>query len=152
NLTARVHLGLLRLRLDELAASGPRLHVHIWGEAVDLGDASPEAERDAGKRVAALYTMCFAHPRVDAIFWNGLADSDANARGGGLLRADFAPKYAYRALHKLIHSTWHTRAAGVSDGEGLFHFRGFFGDYRVGVSLGDDAVQVSSFTLERENS
>src|SRR2546427_7924163 len=51
--------------------------------------------RSVGRRVAELYTLCFAHPAVGSVFWNGFADGEES--GGGLLRRDFAPKYAHKA-------------------------------------------------------
>src|SRR5262249_55598008 len=129
----RVHLGALRLRLDELAAARLPLHVHVWGEAVGLTE---EDERAVGRRVAELYTLCFAHRAVVGVFWNGFADGEPGARGGGLLRRDLAPKYAHKVLQKLIGFDWHTRATGRTDSDGLFRFRGFFGSYRVVTDVG----------------
>jgi len=60
-----------------------------------------------------------------------------------LLRRDFSAKPAFRVLHKLIGTCWHTRAAGVSDPDGYFRFRGFWGRYRVGVVAG--GTIISSF-------
>ncbi len=43
---------------------------------------------------------------------------------------------------------WHTRAAGLTDADGRFRLRGFYGDYRVGVRVGDE-TKVSAFTLRQ---
>lgn len=94
-------------------------------------------EDDAADRVAALYTLCFAHAAVRAIIWSGFRDGEPGVDGGGLLRTDFSPKPSFRYLQKLIASAWHSRAGGATDAEGRFHFRGFFGDYRVGVRCGE---------------
>ena len=143
--TEPVHLGLLHRRLEELARDGGALEVHVWGDAVGMTEGGDE--RAAGKRAADLYTLCFAHAAVSRIVWHGLADGDADARGGGLLRRDLAPTYAYHALRKLITLDWHTRADGVSDADGVFHFRGFFGDYRVGIDVDESALRVETFAL-----
>jgi hypothetical protein len=148
----RVRLGHLRRRLDQLAASGLPLHVHVWGEAVGMTPAVDVAslpERDLGRRVAELYTLCFAHPAVSGVFWNGLADGDPGVRGGGLLRRDLAPRYAHLVLRKLLGSLWHTRAAGVTDAAGLFRFRGFFGDYRAVADVGEPPALVGTFAFHR---
>src|SRR5207237_9921130 len=97
------------------------------------------------RRLAEPYTLCFARASVDAIIWHGSWAGDANAPGGGLLRRDFSPKPAYRVLHKLIHMYWHTRATGLSDGDGCFRFRGFWGTYRVGVAAAAGGTTVTSF-------
>jgi hypothetical protein len=123
-----VHLGRLRQELDRLATS-ELLEARVRGESVGLG---PDADdRAAAERVAALYTLCFAHPAVRAIIWDGFWDGEKGVVGAGLLRSDLAPKPAFRYLHKLIGEVWHSRSSGVTDAEGRFGFRGFFGDYRV---------------------
>jgi hypothetical protein len=150
DLAEPTHLGLLRLRLDQLAASGLSLEVHAWGAAAGMTEATnatSQGERGVGRRVAELYTLCFSHPAVSAIVWNGIADGEQDVRGGGLLRRDLAPKYAHKALAKLIGFQWHTRAAGMTDAEGTFRFRGFFGDYRVVVGAGE--VLVDTIALRR---
>lgn len=149
----RVHLGRLRLRLDQLASPGLPLQVHVWGETAGLS-ASAESgsldERGAGKRVAELVTLCFGHPSVSGVFWNGFADGEPGIRGGGLLRRDLAPKYACKVLQKLIGLVWHTRAAGVADAEGMFRFRGFFGSYRVVARIGEAMPLVETISLRPE--
>ncbi len=77
------------------------------------------------------YTLCFAHPAVEAITWWDLSDAGAWLQGGGLLREDLTKKPVYDALHKLLHETWHTREAGTTDEKGRFAFAGFQGTYRV---------------------
>jgi hypothetical protein len=133
------HLGQLRTLLDRMSSAGRPLEVHVRGRCVGLGGPGEEGFRDraAAERVAALYTLCFAHPAVGGVFWNGFWDGEAGAAGGGLLRIDLAPRPAYRFLHKLIGTVWHSRAAGATDRDGLFRFRGFFGDYRVAARIGD---------------
>jgi hypothetical protein len=148
----RIHLGLLRLRLDQFAAPGQQLHVHVWGETAGMSasaDSGSLSDRDVGRRVAELYTLCFSHPAVGGLFWNGFADGQSDVRGGGLLRRDLAPKYAHKVLQKLIGSLWHTRAEGLTDAHGLFRFRGFFGGYRVVANVRDSPALVQTITFHR---
>ena len=140
DVTEPVHLGRLRLDLDRLAGAGRPLEVHVRGRTVGLAERD---EADGARRVADLYTLCFAHPSVRGIVWHGLRDGEAEAGDGGLLRRDLSPKPAYRALQKLIGVIWHSRAAGQTDAEGRFTFRGFRGTYRVGVTAGERAAKVA---------
>jgi hypothetical protein len=140
----RVPLGTLRLRLDRLAAAGALLDVHVCGQTVGIMELS---ERDSGRRLVELYALCFAHPAVRGVFWNGLWDGEKGAQGG-LLRRDLSPRPAFRLLQKLIDVVWHTRASGATDADGLFRFRGFCGDYRVGVRVGEH-TEVARFSLRR---
>jgi hypothetical protein len=134
-----VHLGRFSRKLDRLSSAGLPLEVSIRGRSVGVGAAD---ERAAAERVAELYAVCFAHPAVRGIFWDGFWDGEEGAAGGGLLRLDFAPRPAFRFLQKLIDTVWHTRAAGETDREGLFRFRGFFGDYRAAVRVGEAVTTV----------
>jgi hypothetical protein len=144
----RVPLAHVNRRLDEFAASGRALQVHLWGESVGMTETdSVLLERAVGRRLADVYSLCFAHPAVGGIFWIGLGDSDEDARGGGLLRRDLAPKYAYKVLQKLIHFDWHTRAAALTDDAGLFRFRGFCGTYRALAHLRAPDPLVSTITI-----
>jgi hypothetical protein len=140
------HLGRVRLDLDRLASAGLPLDVHVRGRSVGLG----AGERAAAERVAALYALCFAHPAVRGIFWNGFWDGEEGAAGGGLLRLDFAPRPAFHYLRKLIDTVWHTRASARTDADGLFRFRGFFGDYRVAARVGQEAATTSRFCCRGE--
>ena len=146
-----IPLGRLRLRLDERATAGVPLQVHVWGKSLGLveTDGPGPDERDAGRRVAEFYTLCFAHPAVRGIFWHGFADGESGMGGGGLLRRDLAPKYAYKVLQKLIGFDWHSRAKGMTDATGQFRFRGFFGDYRIVAGRGETSPLVEMITLRR---
>ena len=63
-----------------------------------------------------------------------------------MLRRDLSPKPAFRLLQKLIAVVWHTRADGATDAAGRFPFRGFYGDYRVGIRVGEE-TKVVLFSL-----
>ncbi len=103
--------------------------------------------------VEDLYTIWFSHPAMEQIIYWNFADGYAHvwtsdleaihrAQGdmtmgenvyyGGLLRFDMTPKPAYHKLHNLIKNVWHTEADGAAD-NGIFDFRGFFGDYELEI-------------------
>lgn len=58
-----------------------------------------------------------------------------------MLRADMSPKPVYEQLKRLIHEQWKTRAAAMTDDDGRFSFRGFFGEYRVTIELPDGKAE-----------
>lgn len=137
-----VHLGRFTRELDRLGAGGRSLAVYVTGRAVGPGPDGPDAER-----VAGLYAVCFAHPAVCAVIWSGFWDGEPGAAGGGLLRTDFAPRPAFRYLHKLIGTVWHSRAAGQTDPAGRFRFRGFLGDYRVAARAWEGPATTARLRL-----
>src|SRR5262249_60479363 len=59
-----VRLGVFNRELDRLAAGLP-LEVHVRGKCLGQGGEPP------AERVAELYTLCFAHPAVGGIYWEG---------------------------------------------------------------------------------
>jgi hypothetical protein len=146
-----VPLRELTRRLDS-AAGGKKLEVHLRGEAAGMSTTAPsgDEEHEIGRRVAGLYTVCFAHSAVTAIIWDGLADGELGTRFGGLLRRDLSPKYAYRVLQKLIGVEWHSRAGGLTDADGSFHFRGYYGDYRIVFGVGGANPVVETLALRWE--
>jgi hypothetical protein len=147
-----VHLGRYQSELDRLAADGSPLVLSVTGRCIGLiHEGTDKQERAAADRAAALYSLCFAHPAVCGIVWNGLWDGEEYVWGDGLLRADFAPKRACRYLHKLIGTVWHSRADGTTGADGRFRFRGFFGTYRVAARIGDAPATVGVFEHRRGN-
>jgi len=130
-----VALGPFRVELDRRASGGLLLDVHLQGQSLGLGTEGAGA---AAERVAALYSLCFAHPAVRGVFWHGFWDGEPGVGTSGLLRLDFAPRPAFRYLQKLVGTIWHTRARGETDQEGRFRFRGFLGDYRVAARDGEE--------------
>lgn len=164
----RIHLGVLRSNLDRLALGGRKLDVFVSGRTVGVSTLShgsgshAPSERDFGYRVADLYTLCFSHPSVRAIFWEGFSDGEATTcgltpsvgiddQGCGLLKRDLSPKHAHKILRKLIGTIWHSRANGETNSHGQFQFRGFFGNYRVVVSAGKTNATINMLSLSRND-
>src|SRR5262249_9750211 len=108
------------------------------------------SERDFAKSVFNLYALCFSHPEVRSIVWQGFSEREPVVAGAGLLREDLSPKPAFQMLRKLIGEVWHSRASGTADADGRFRFRGYFGQYRLVVHpSGADAV-VKSYSLRED--
>ena len=99
-------------------------------------------EQNQADYAAMMYKLWFGHPDVQSINWWGLSDRDIWLEGGGLVDEEYEPKPVYRRLHDLIHNRWTTRVTvqDVPD-EGRVSFRGFHGDYRVTVHVGDGEVR-----------
>lgn len=155
--TRRTHLGTLRSRLDRLAARGKSLEVAVSGQTVGMAGPTSAAvpslsQRDAAKRVAELYALCFSHRAVCGIVWHGLWDGEPGVSDGGLLRLDLAPKHAHKVLRKLLGTIWHTRQGGETDAQGRFSFRGFYGTYRVVVTGGESPAPITTMSLNRKAS
>ncbi|MFC3343183.1 fibronectin type III domain-containing protein [Paenibacillus abyssi] len=81
-----------------------------------------------------LLTATFSHPNVESFtmwgFWDG-AHWQSNAP---LYRADWTLKPAGEQWQRLIYNTWWTDVRGVTDAEGTYKTRGFYGDYEIAVT------------------
>ena len=116
--------------LDGYAALNRPIHVsEITIPSSDIG--GEEAQAYYAEKV---YELWFSHPAVEAITWWNMRDGQAYSKEqkfcGGLLRADFSPKPAYRALENLIAKKWQTKKefGGVN---GEVSFSGFYGLYNI---------------------
>ncbi len=118
----------------------------------------PEDEEIQALLARETYRMFFAHPAMEAIIYWNLVDGYAafceqgdmtggeNIYRGGLLRFDMSPKPVWYELNRLIHEEWHTREALGADGG---KFRGFYGDYRVTVTMPDGSQKTETLTLKK---
>lgn len=90
--------------------------------------------------VRNLYRLWFSIPNMAGITWWNLGDltahSVANAFGGGLIDKNLEPKESFTTLDQLINHEWRTRENGKTFDNGIFHFRGFYGTYRIKVKHG----------------
>lgn len=107
-------------------------------------------DTEAGRQKQAevtrnFYRLFFSHPNMEAITWWNLPDGKAWGSEGqlkpGLLDENLDPKPAYRVLDQLINEEWNTRLnAKMKAGEPL-QFKGFYGLYKVKISVGDTVVE-----------
>lgn len=78
----------------------------------------------------------FSHPSVVGVqqwgFWEGRHWQPKAA----LYRKDWTEKPNGAAYRKLVQETWHTDESGVTDADGKWSTRGFYGRYAVTVTVG----------------
>jgi hypothetical protein len=103
--------------------------------------------------VAALYTILFSHPHVQAITWWDLSDLGAwQGAPAGLIREDMSPKPAYEGLLQLIHKEWWTNAETTTNTRGEAIIRGFYGQYLLTVESGTQSIQkLIHLKADRDN-
>ncbi len=115
--------------------SGPkRDHDSSAPNATDWA-TTPEGEAAQADYVTQFYTLLFSHPALRAITWWDFSDLNAwQGAPAGLVRKDMTPKPAYTRLMTLIHKTWWTDAHGLTDHQGRYALRAFYGDYSIIVT------------------
>ncbi|MCX8109080.1 MAG: endo-1,4-beta-xylanase, partial [Verrucomicrobiae bacterium] len=110
--------------LDRFAALGKPIHVTELGVASktepderamikEPGRAfwhAPWSESVQADWIEQFYTICYAHPAVQAVTWWDFTDAHGHFwPHGGLLRPDLTPKEGYHRLLRLI-AEWRTQA------------------------------------------
>ncbi len=112
--------------------------------------STPEGETYQAENAARFYTLLFSHPAVEAITWWDLTDRRAWQHApSGLLRDDMTPKPAYEELKKLIKGQWWTTSRLKTGDDGTAALRGFLGDYRITVRVGEKPPVVKEVSLKR---
>jgi len=110
---------------------------------------TPEGEKSQAEQVAEFYRVLFSHPAVEAITWWDFTDQNAWQQApAGLVRADMTPKPAYNELERLIKNQWWTQAETTTNAEGASRFRGFLGEYEVGLQV-DGKKLTGTFRLDK---
>ncbi len=96
------------------------------------------------------YTLAFGYPLVASISWWGLSDKTSWLRGGGLLDSEYNPKTVYNTLFRLIKQDWMTNNLMLeSNREGRAGFRGFYGNYKIQITMPDGRIQLFEEHLDQ---
>ena len=94
--------------------------------------------------------MAFGHPAVVSLNFWGLSDRKIWLPGGGLVDENYNPKSIFTRLKKLIKQRWITRKLTVRTNEdGQVRFRGFHGNYRIGLRTEEGREQVFHLHLSK---
>jgi endo-1,4-beta-xylanase len=125
--------------LDKMASTGLSIHLTELtypSNGADITDGFINGkwdEENQGRFYRYFVTLCFSHPKVDAITLWAMWDGSSWLKLGGIIREDWTPKPAYYALDDLINNKWKTRFEARTDEKGEVRFRGFHGEYEVEV-------------------
>lgn len=114
------------------------------------GETTPEGEEKQAEATERFYTVLFSHPSVQAITWWDFSDEGAwQGAPAGWLRKDMSPKPVYERLMALIKGEWWTKANGVTNQNGQWKTRAFFGDYELTIRMPDGRTVKKSLSVRR---
>ena len=109
---------------------------------------TPAQEESKAKEIVDFYKICFSHPAVDGIlmwgFWEGANWIPASS----LYKRDWTPTPAAEAYHNLIYKDWWTNESGVTNNDGMYSTKAFFGKYKVTV---DGISKIIDLTKKKGN-
>jgi GH35 family endo-1,4-beta-xylanase len=111
------------------------LHQPSWEQEIEGGFRQGMWSREAqADFIEQIYRQCFGHPSVVSINYWGFSDRKSWMQGGGLVDEEYRPKPVFTRLTKLIKGEWLTQPfAACTDENGEITFRGFFGNYELGI-------------------
>jgi GH35 family endo-1,4-beta-xylanase len=123
-----VDRNLLQGILDKLST----LNLPIWITEYDSFTADEYKRAD---NLENLYRTAFSHPSVEGIImWGFWERVHWRGREAAIVNDDWTLNEAGRRFVSLMDE-WKTKANGKTDGSGSFGFRGFYGTYRVTVTI-----------------
>ena len=122
----------LKATLDRFAQFGLPLQITEFDIGGDgWGDTPAAIEKAQADYFRTFLTMAFSHPAVEAFTMWGFWDGQHWFGNAPLFRKDWTPKPGYAVYSDLVLNQWMTRAQGETDANGIYRFRGFYGDYTI---------------------
>ncbi|OKH55179.1 1,4-beta-xylanase [Calothrix sp. HK-06] len=116
-------------------------------------DAVSDTEEDKAQILRNVYQVAFAHPAVQGILMWGFWESTHWKPKAALYNRNWQPLLAAQAYIDLVYDKWWTRVNTVTNDFGRVCIRGFFGDYRLLVSVRNQKnEQTFSFKPSNNNS
>ena len=135
------HPEVIKERLDQIAALG----LPIWITEFDVADAD---EQSAADKLDLVYRTAYSHPAVAGIMtWVPWAGDSWRGTNAGLARVDWTLSAAGRRFESLMRE-WSTQTNGPTDANGIFHFRGFPGEFAVSASVSGVPFVSQNMTLD----
>jgi endo-1,4-beta-xylanase len=128
--------------LDRLHAE-TALPIHL----TEVSAKTPDAARRADV-LEMLFRLSFSHQAVQAILlWGFGATTHWMGPEAALMNMDGTLTPAGDRITRLLCEEWTTRGSAVTDADGRFSFRGFFGSYALSVAAPDGRTIVREVNL-----
>ena len=108
-------------------------------------------EQEQAKTLLNLYQIAFAHPKVKGILMWGFWEKAHWISRAAIFDRNFQPKLAAKVYQELVFHRWWTRSSGITNQNGQFSTRAFFGQYRVTVK-GWNWSETRSFSFQSQRS
>lgn len=125
--------------LDRYAALGLPVRFTEFDVKTDDEELQADYTRD-------FLITAYSHPSVVGVQLWGFWERAHWIPEAAMYRADWTEKPNARAYKALVLDQWRTRGAGATDAQGVWHGRGYFGDYVVTVEQGGKSYE-QVFTL-----
>jgi len=139
-LTGDVAPFVVKARLESLAELG----LPIWCTEFDVVDPDEGSRAD---KLEAFYRTAFSLPAVEGVLmWGFWAGSHWQGPDAAIVDLDWTVNAAGQR-YQALRFEWTTAAAGSTDADGAFDFRGFHGTYDITLTPIGGAPVTEQFTL-----
>jgi hypothetical protein len=128
--------------LDKLGAHGLPIEITEYDTEISDGTLDAQFMKD-------FMTAIFSHPSVEGFIMWGFWDGAHWHKRAPIFNEDWTEKPTGQVYEQLVLRDWRTNTDGVTDANGVYHVRGFLGDYEVTVSDGSKTVR-STATLTKD--
>ena len=122
-------------QLDELADTGLDL-------AVTEYDIYTEDEELQANFIRDIMTVTFSQPKATAFLMWGFWDGYHWKNNAPMFREDWSLKPSGQQYIDLVYNKWWTNESGVTNDDGQFHVKGFYGEYEVSVKVGEETYKT----------
>jgi endo-1,4-beta-xylanase len=109
-----------------------------------------ETEQAQAQNLVELYEIAFANAAVQGIYLWGFWENAHWKPQAALYRQDFTPKLGAIAYKDLVFNQWWTQETGVSNAQGEFTLRAFFGQHQITVTTPSQTLNQSFFISSTE--
>jgi GH35 family endo-1,4-beta-xylanase len=121
-------------KLDMVATLGLPIKITEFDMKIDEQNIT---EKNMASAYGTMMRTCFSHPAVAGFIWWGFVEPVYRA-GSGIFTQDKRPKIAADTVYHLIHEKWSTNIKVKPEADGTVQFHGFYGDYAIGIKVGDE--------------
>jgi GH35 family endo-1,4-beta-xylanase len=135
----------IQQNLDRLADLGLPIKITEVSVVADTDEAQAQMLSD-------LYRVAFAHPAVHGIYLWGFWEGSNWEPRSALFRQNFAPKLAAQTYKDLVYRQWWTDEMGMSDRQGNYLTRAFYGNYQITVEVNGQIKEIDFRLVPDERS
>lgn len=123
-------------RIGKIAELGKKIRITEFDTSglVD-DDGAVSDENYQANIVRDMMTVWFSEPAVDTITLWGFTDPNSVHGRRILTYSDYSLKPSGKVYEDLVYNKWWTRTGGKTDSIGKYSCRGFYGDYKITVSI-----------------
>ena len=118
--------------IDQLAAFGKEIKITEFDLGAHVSELSREYEASF---VRDVMIAAFSHESVTGFYMWGFWSGSHHAQNAPIFNADWTLKESGKQFIDLVYNHWFTQESGVTNIDGKYNTRGYYGDYDISVTV-----------------